>query len=370
MHWTHRYSKRHPTRLKLAIRGRPKFTFGLTFKGTVKCTGKVLATVPLGSTGLELRIGPELKFKTRGKIQSNFTWRPLIKFGFTLNRHGFTHVVHKVRNGGGIDLTGRGRARLFIGLDAVVQTDGGAVGLGADVGPVISARVKTHSATGKTCWKGSLKGEADFKAFVRVFHFLRLTARYSKTFGKRKLGGSCSSGIVFDGSPGTGAPPPTLGPYTMQAFPADPTPEGTYESQVNGPTGPVTFGSALQHDVVGSYWATWSNGYTGDVYENDTVLPNGNLEVTVTLPPGTGAFYAYAEPNIFQDFSMSATAKNGPGSGPITVYGDAGAQYFGFYATCGHTLSSITYTDSGGDSAMAIGEFGIAPASSCQSSRS
>jgi hypothetical protein len=172
--------------------------------------------------------------------------------------------------------------------------------------------------------------------------------------------------ITFDGAPGTGAPPATLGPYTMQPFAADTSDEGTDETAVGGPTGAITFDSPLQHDYVGDLWQTWSNDYAGDVYEDDyNTEPDGTYEITVTLPPGTGAFYAYAEPDIFEDFDLSATAQDGTTSGATNVFGNSGAQYFGFYASCGNTLDTVTFTDSPLDGALAIGEFGIAPASGC-----
>jgi hypothetical protein len=148
----------------------------------------------------------------------------------------------------------------------------------------------------------------------------------------------------------------------MESFGTDPSDEGTDESQVDGPTGPITFDTSLQHDLVGSTWQTWSNGYGGDVYEDDNTLYDGSYEVTITLPPNTGAFYAYAEPDEFEDFNMSATAQDGTTSGQTAVYGESGAQFFGFYASCGHTITTVTFTDGAGDQAMAIGEFGIAPA--------
>ena len=95
------------------------------------------------------------------------------------------------------------------------------------------------------------------------------------------------------------------------------------------------------------------------------MLPDGNLQVTVILPANTGAFYAYAEPDKFDDYAINATADNGVTSGNIAVNGDAGAKYFGFYATCGHTVKSVTYINSGGDTTTALGEFGIAPARAC-----
>jgi hypothetical protein len=167
---------------------------------------------------------------------------------------------------------------------------------------------------------------------------------------------------TFDGSPGTGPPPSTMGPYTMQSFGTDATPEGEDVSGVDGPTGEITFDNPLQHDLAGDDWQTWSNGYSGDVYEDDTADDDtSDYEVTITLPPKTGAFYLYAEPGDFEDFDMSATADDGTTSGDTTVYGQAGAQYFGFYAPCGQSLSSVEVTDTAGDIAMAVGEFGIAP---------
>jgi len=149
----------------------------------------------------------------------------------------------------------------------------------------------------------------------------------------------------------------------MQTFASDPSDEYSSADHVDGPTGAITFDTWLTHRLVGSGWATWSNGYTGDVYSNDTTLDDGSIQTTITLPPGTGAFYLYAEPNIFEDFAMSATAQDGTTSGTLTVQGHSGAQYFGFYSNAGVPLTTVHVTDGGGDSAMAIGEFGIAPLS-------
>jgi hypothetical protein len=48
---------------------------------------------------------------------------------------------------------------------------------------------------------------------------------------------SAQAAVVFNGSPGTGAPPATLGPYSMVAFGADPQPLGTDVSGVAATTG-------------------------------------------------------------------------------------------------------------------------------------
>jgi hypothetical protein len=75
------------------------------------------------------------------------------------------------------------------------------------------------------------------------------------------------------------------------------------------------------------------------------------------LPPGTNGFYFYAEPDLFSTFTVTATAQNGTSSGPISVQGNAGASYFGFYTNGYISLTSISIASSAD---FAIGEFGIA----------
>jgi hypothetical protein len=177
--------------------------------------------------------------------------------------------------------------------------------------------------------------------------------------------------IVFDGSPGTGAPPSTLGPYSMTAFGADSQAVCTYSgsattamtTSVSDPAGTIGFDQALNHDHIGSLppecWQTWSNGYTGDVY--DTLYSLSKTQATITLPVGTNAFYFYAEPNAFSILHVTATAQDGTTSTPVAVNGNGGATYLGFYQLGGATLSSITVmTDD--TSGFAVGEFGIAVA--------
>jgi hypothetical protein len=177
-------------------------------------------------------------------------------------------------------------------------------------------------------------------------------------------GSTCTAptpGITFDGSPGTAAPPSTLGPYTMTAFGPDSQPScpdsGSTVTGVTDPAGTIGFAPALQHDqATGPCWATWSHGYTGDVY--DTINAVDPTTATITLPFGTNAFYFYAEPNTFAVFDVQATAQDGTTSGPIQVQGNSGAKYFGFYGTGGATLASITVTTTD-TTGFAVGEFGI-----------
>ena len=120
------------------------------------------------------------------------------------------------------------------------------------------------------------------------------------------------------------------------------------------------FGGSLDFDAshslrqIGSGWATWSHGYTGEVFYNNGLLATGydlNMD-------GVYAFDAYIEPNPFsvQTFTITAYGSDG---GMDTVVRDAdgssGAAHFGFYST-GETLTRIEIE---GSSDWAIGEWRV-----------
>ena len=133
---------------------------------------------------------------------------------------------------------------------------------------------------------------------------------------------------------GTAAPPATLGGYTMIAFPDDPRAEFSDVNDVAAPGGgTVDFDSTLDLRAVPTSWSTWSHGYTGDVY-----FTNGLLDLTLTLPTGTGAFYLYVEPDPFSpiEFNVCSAATC---SGPVIINGTAGATGFGFHGTGGDEIA-------------------------------
>jgi hypothetical protein len=172
--------------------------------------------------------------------------------------------------------------------------------------------------------------------------------------------------IIFDGSPGSGAPPTTLGGYGMMPFGTDTQPLGDV-SGVSDPAATILFSPDLHHDTVPSGgWNNWSNGYTGDVYDTCFQGESGCTatdpsHVRITLPAGTDAFYFYSEPNSYATFTIQATAQDGTSSGPVQVTTPNGADYFGFYGIGGATLSYIDVT-ADDPLGLAVGEFGISPA--------
>lgn len=145
---------------------------------------------------------------------------------------------------------------------------------------------------------------------------------------------------------GTAAPPATVGGYTMTPFGADPSALFAAVTSVASPLGgDVTFSAALSHRKIGSGWATWSHGYTGDVYYSS------GHSVGLTMPAGTQAFYLYAEPEPFQTYTITVTGDDGTFLSQ-SVAGQAGARGFGLYGG----ISSIQVSS---DIDFAIGEFGI-----------
>jgi Bacterial Ig-like domain len=158
--------------------------------------------------------------------------------------------------------------------------------------------------------------------------------------------------VAVDTSPGTAAPPATLGPYTMTPFAPDNRDLGLVGT-VPAPQGNLLFNQQVIHRRIGQGWSSWSHGYSGDVYGT------GGATILDLIPPvnTTTAFYFYAEPNPFGVFNITATASDGTTSGPIQVQSQGGAKYFGFYSTDGTTLRTIR-VESTED--FAVGEFGIA----------
>ena len=146
---------------------------------------------------------------------------------------------------------------------------------------------------------------------------------------------------------GTGLPPTTLGSYTMAAFdPGFVTGQSYFSHEVAGNWDGVTTGGEGQ-------WNTWGQNYAGNVYVAYT-----SSSLTLLLSGGAHAVYFYEEPNVYDNFYMTATDSSGV-SVTTLINGYHGSSGVGFYETNPlDTLVSIvvTCTDPSG---FAIGEFGL-----------
>ncbi|MFG0284847.1 MAG: hypothetical protein ACF8R7_10540 [Phycisphaerales bacterium JB039] len=151
---------------------------------------------------------------------------------------------------------------------------------------------------------------------------------------------------------GAGAPPAELCLKPLTEFGADPRPTFTEVSGVPTPLGgEITFSYPLEHRRIGDGWATWSHGYTGDVYR--TV---GFNTVRVDMPEGVNRFRMGVEPAPFSDIEFAISVNNGSRTVTEVISGQAGAKGFGF---CGD-LRNIEIKTIGVKTDFAIGEFAIA----------
>jgi hypothetical protein len=153
---------------------------------------------------------------------------------------------------------------------------------------------------------------------------------------------------------GTAAPPAAVGGIPVTPF-AQLGTIGCYDNYTSIPGCPIpgsmTASPAIGQTKIGTCWATWSHGYTGDVYYS-----NGATTVVLTMPAGTTAFYLYVEPNPFSWYDITAVTDTGTTSGAIPVNGSAGANGFAFYTDGSDTIATVTISSAVD---FALGEFGI-----------
>lgn len=186
---------------------------------------------------------------------------------------------------------------------------------------------------------------------------------------KRRLGWSAAAlaageltgvtaAVLVTISPGTAAPPGTLGGHVMGAFPVDGSAEGSPATTLTPPAafpgvGDLQFATALTHYRAGMGWDTWSHGYTGDVYATD------DHELVMTLPTGTLAFYFYLQPNFKDVFEFEVTSATT--SDLLDVDGNGGARYVGIYTDDPlDPLQSVTVRQTTMDSdGFAVGEMAV-----------
>jgi hypothetical protein len=165
-----------------------------------------------------------------------------------------------------------------------------------------------------------------------------------------------SQATVFGVQLGT-VPPTTVGPYAMTRF--DKTPQNALADDTTVPHIPSPFGGFLAFSPsatkfsVPATWNTWSDGYTGAVFYNLT-------PVTLTLPPGSLAFYFFYEGASASPADVTVTTSEGATLGPISVDPNGDAIGFAFYSdNPAVTLTTITIV-SADPEGSATAEFGVA----------
>ncbi len=168
---------------------------------------------------------------------------------------------------------------------------------------------------------------------------------------------------AFD--PAYAVQPPTFGSTCLVGFIGDTTLAGgwtafetaagrTMEVLSSGLSGasqvtvlPSSFGNvnlnpAHMNLFIGAGWASWSHGYTGEVF-----WTQGSTTTTINMPSGVGAYDCYIEPNPFAVHSFTVTGTASDASDVtiiVTADGSGGASHFGFYSTGSCCLTSVTIT--------------------------
>lgn len=147
--------------------------------------------------------------------------------------------------------------------------------------------------------------------------------------------------------------------FNMVTVPDSPEAELSSVSTLSSPFGNLTFSPTVEKRYIGSSWTTWSHGHMGEVYYS-----GANVVTTkIKLPFGISAFDLYVEPDMFSTYKITVTVIDSS-LATLTqeINGFGGAKYFGFYATNGGVLSSVTITDRTGGAAngFAMAEFRLA----------
>jgi hypothetical protein len=176
--------------------------------------------------------------------------------------------------------------------------------------------------------------------------------------------------VVAYTAPGTSTPPNVLGGYQMRSLPTTDPSHSLFSTVCSLDV--VSWTPCANLRKIGSGWATWSHGYTGDVYFCANPPCLGDVW-TVNLPWNTNAFSFDIESNNFTPtapataftFIVDASGSNAPGiTTAVTVApnGTASARYVGFYSTApsrANLIQSLKITCLGGCNGFAIGEFKI-----------
>ncbi len=173
------------------------------------------------------------------------------------------------------------------------------------------------------------------------------------------LASATAQAQVMSSGLGTSAPPPFLHDYAMQDGWDLRATFTDVDSAYVGGFRTVEFSDTMSLRRIGDGWATWSHGYTGEVYYTD------DDSLRLDFDDGeVGAFILYVEPNAFGDFRFEVRGFDSSGrfsNFSTDVEGFEGAQGFGFSAPAGGHITQVRVVNVDGDAGgFAVGEFSSA----------
>jgi hypothetical protein len=112
--------------------------------------------------------------------------------------------------------------------------------------------------------------------------------------------------------------------------------------------------------TVPPYFASWSHGYTGNIWH--TADSSNPRSLTLLFPAHTKAFYFYLQPVDISTVSFELSLPGLPPLPPLSVNGNAGATFIGLHTDAGEDLVGFKVTaedTASGAFGFAVGEFGI-----------
>ena len=195
VHATGSWKPKNPTHVVFELTGKPSLGLDLDFSGNVNCSESLpTVSIPIGGTGLTLKLGPELKFQATGEVQADFTWAENIDVGFTINNGKFSAGKHSLTSSTNVTLSGNGTMDMKLNLHAFIQTAAGIVGVQGNVGPDISAKVHDDTRSEATCWNGSYGTQASFGVTFNAHWFKKAFNSPVWQLGKKKSFSGCLGG--------------------------------------------------------------------------------------------------------------------------------------------------------------------------------
>lgn len=151
--------------------------------------------------------------------------------------------------------------------------------------------------------------------------------------------------------------------YKMLNVPNNPSVAGGFTAvkQLASPAGTLTFSNPVLKAYVGT---DWSKLATSRLTAGSPVYYNSTKSVNISLTGAILALDLFVETNSIAPilFNIAITAFGGTTQTVQTqaVAGNIGGQYFGFYATDGDTISSVSIVSPKGAQGFAMGDIRVA----------
>ena len=181
-----------PDYIQVFIGGQPQFSLGMQFPAASTCSASLTASIPLGSTGLFVEVGPQFSVTAGGEVGANFAWAPKLTYAFFRSSTGSgNYDIHTLTSPSSSGITFSGSASVSAGLALKVGlTAFGRTGVEGTVGPSLTAR--TAVSDGQVCRVVDGTADADLDAYAHLWFDWTFDLAHL-TFWRQELSRQCSA---------------------------------------------------------------------------------------------------------------------------------------------------------------------------------